>query len=181
MMSSGLYQPLGSYGGAFPLRRIQGSSYAVTGETWWSSTAGAGMPQEYIHEFGGQPSSLEILLVADNPLHTFVTAEDFPGWPNARRLADWYNARHRVNMRIRERMSTSYKQEDSERVENEWVARHALALTDMIRSDPTSEHFAGNLEWSPTTKVYRDGVFWVRVPLPIINPALRGNQKGKQR
>lgn len=146
------YPPHGPYGLTFPIQRVPGSRYVVIGEGWSAS-----------HRGSSELVTIGIHLDADDPNHVFLGPEAWAGWPNARRLSDWYNARHRKAMRLREARMTSWGAEDSQRFDNETVAMAALHLSALIRRAPEDEHQAGPLDWSPATQVWKDGERWVKV------------------
>jgi hypothetical protein len=148
-----MYEPHGSYGLQFPVQRVPGSRWVVVGETWCPEHSGALRHLQ----------SVDIHYDADDPNHVFLGPEAWAGWPNARKLNDWYNARHRRNIRMYERRMVRFTGEDGLRIENWGDACAALRLSEMIRADPDNEHQAGRLEWSPSTQVWRDGERWVKV------------------
>lgn len=177
------------YGLQHPIIRVPNSSWLVVGmigPSWWhleqekrAATAWNRFravlerfniikpkPAFYDHD---RPLSLEIHLDADDPFHEFLDASSWAIYPNARKLADWYNAPHRKSQRLRDRRSTEWSKQDSERMINEAVARDALDLQTLILADRSEAHIVGDLEYYPDghkvrgPQVWRNGSFWVRL------------------
>jgi len=141
-----LYQPVGSYGGSFPIKRVEGSKWIIIGEFWEKELAW-----------------LNIHYDGDDLNHTFLGPEHWQGWPNARKLSEWYNALHKRNMMLRLQTMTVYSPDISLAHERKGIAECALELTKLIKRHPDSEHQIGDLEWSPTGQVWLDGKRWVKV------------------
>lgn len=179
------------YGLQPPIIRAPNSSWLVvgmTGPSWWHLAQEKRTPTAWsrfhsvLERFNivkpkpdfyapDKPIALEIHLDADDPFHEFLSAGSWEIYPNARKLADWYNAPHRKSQRLRDRRSTEWSKQDSERVINESVARDALELQALILADSSEAHIVGVLEYYPDghkvrgPQVWRNGSFWVRLTI----------------
>lgn len=161
------------YGLKHPVIRVQNSSWLVVGmigPNWWHLAQERQTPPPAFYD-PDKPLALEIHLDADDPFHEFLDAGSWEIYPNARKLADWYNSPHRKSQRLRDRRSTEWSKQDSERVINEAVARDALELQALILADRSEAHIVGNLEYYPDghkvrgPQVWRNGSFWVRLTI----------------
>lgn len=178
-------------GGQHPILREPGSPWVVvgmTGPSWWhleqsrprkgflararAWLAKIGIVKPHVPFYTPDaPVSVDIHLDADDPLHVFLDQSAWSLFPNARKLADWYNARHRKSQRLRARRAFESTSEDRLRFDNERTAADALALQAMIIGDPENAHISGSLEYYPDgfrvkgPQVWRDGKFWLRITL----------------
>jgi len=168
-----LYRPVGSYGGSFPIKRVEGSKFIVIGEVWnikhqyvfnsfWRqfNPYWIKLRKTYAKE---ELAWLNIHYDGDDLNHTFLGPEHWQGWPNARKLSEWYNALHKRNMMLRLQTMTVYSADISLAHDRQEIAECALELTKLIKRHPDDEHRVGVLDWSPTGQVWLDGKRWVKV------------------
>lgn len=89
--------------------------------------------------------------------------EAWGGWPNAKRLSDWYNFIHRKDVRRRMRGMTAIATDLNTSFRNKDIAQAARILSAMIVKAPDECHVAHELDWSPSGVVWKDGKPWVTI------------------
>ena len=145
------YRPVGSYNGDFPIQKLQ-KPFIVVDECW------------------SKNGSLEVKIHDDRDdiEHEFLTPESWHLWPNKKKLAQAYNLRYTKAVRMRILRSNSFTKDISDMIDAEHLSINALNLQKQILNGDEI-CIAGQLDWSPSGQVWKDGEQWVVIPPPSIS------------
>lgn len=149
-------------GGQYPIVRVPGSQWVIV------DAVGANWTMQKWPE--GKAVAFDIHFDADDPVHEFLAADKWAPFPNARKLMGAYNRPFERGFRLRLRRARDDRS-IAEVMRPHYEAATALELAGMIRADPYDGHLCDNLEYYPDgnairgPQVWRDGSFWVRIPM----------------